>query len=781
MARFRDDRASASRTAPLLPSIHFSLPGNVRWNCPILYGNPRLAQKIETNLRRQEGVTKVKANPTTGRLRVLYRAVVSIESLAVICESAIRRAMEPSAGVVRMPSSSVLERTVWGRSALSGTPQDGLKPLLAVAAIGAGTVAVWLVAKAALRVFPPAAVYAGIAAFAGSTATLVYVLNREQLDDRIKRDRDRALRELWRVARPYRRQLALGLLMVVIGRALQVAAVAIVGVIIDSALSTGGVALLGQAVSTQPVGMAWLGLGAAILIAGCALFDYFSRIVWMRAAHRIANDLRLSLYSHIQSIEMGHLTGANRGTYLALLNDDINRIELLFGSVWAVSREVSYGAVSILAFFLVDPAFAAVVSIPLPGLLLLSYSLEKRIRPRYAALREEAGQLHGLLASTLDGVETTRAFTSEPQIVQSVARASERYGKEQNDALNIVATYDPAVLAAANGLRVTTCIAAGVYAAAGNMSVGSYVTLVTLATSLALPLRGVARDFPHILATLASLSRVFEAFHLPIENRNQGLSLERADVKGQICFHDVIFAYPNGQPVFQRFSVDIPAGRVTAFVGATGSGKSTLAKLLLRFYDPDGGTISLDQWDVQALARVDVRRSIGYVGQDVFLFNGSIRDNIAFGRPDADMKSVMEAARIAGAHGFITGMPAGYKTFTGERGQKLSGGERQRVGIARALLLERPIVIFDEATSSLDPITEANLLNELTSALAGKTVIMIAHRLSAVRNADRIHVIDGGAILETGTHDELLEKRGRYARYWALQTQDMDGSLRPDQ
>jgi ATP-binding cassette subfamily B protein len=355
-----------------------------------------------------------------------------------------------------------------------------------------------------------------------------------------------------------------------------------------------------------------------------------------------------------------------------------------------------------------------------------------------------------------------------------VARASARFQKEQNATLTIVTSYDPSVIFASNALRLVTCIAAGFYMAAGNMTLGSYVSIMTLANSLALPLRGLANDFPHILSTLASLSRVFRAFDIPIEDRNEGLPVVRENVKGHLRFQKISFAYPTGQSVFSDFSVEIPAGRVTAFVGATGSGKSTLAKLLLRFYDPDAGHISMDDRDIEQLGRVQVRHNIGYVGQDVFLFNGSIRDNIALGWPEADLESVKEAARIAGAHDFISSLPAGYDALTGERGLRLSGGERQRVGIARALLLRNQIVILDEATSALDPVTEANLLTELTAVLAGKTVIVIAHRLSAVRNADRIHVIESGHIREAGSHEELLRLGGKYARYWALQTHDMD-------
>ncbi|HEV2963297.1 MAG TPA: ABC transporter ATP-binding protein [Candidatus Angelobacter sp.] len=755
-----------------LLSVHFAIPGNIRWNCPILYRNPRLARKVESILQEHIGVTGVTANPLTGRVQVLFLPESPITAIVRACGTAIRAALD-SEPITVMPVPMPYRRS--SRQArmnsLAVKDRGSSKPPLGVVAVGAATIAIWLVVQAALKVFSRSSVIAGLTVFAGSTASLVYVLNEEPSDDHSKLDRDYTLRELRRIARPYRRDLVLGMVMVIMGRVCQVATIAVAGVLIDSMLASAGVSILGKAV-LAPGNVLALGTIAAALTLGCSLFDYLSKLIWMRAAHQIAHDLRLTLYEHIQSIEMAQITDANRSTYLALLNDDINRIELLFESTWASLREIGFAACSVVCFFIIAPAFAALLSVPLPGLLLLAYWLEKTIRPRYVTLRNEAGKLQGMLASTLDGVETTRAFNMESKVADWVSGASRGYRDEQGAALKIVATYDPAMWAAANTIRLVTCIAAGVYLAAGMMSVGSYLTLVNLAFSLALPLRGIARDFPHILSTLASLSRVFEAFHLPVENRNDGLLIDSREFQGAIRFEKIIFMYPAGHPVFRDFSVDIPTGQVTGFVGATGSGKSTLAKLLLRFYDPEMGHIFLDQWDLKTLRRTEVREKIAYVGQEVFLFNASIRDNIAFGLPDVLKDDIIEAARIAGAHDFIFNLPAGYDTITGERGQKLSGGEKQRLGIARAIMLKRPVVILDEATSSLDAVTEADLIKQLKESLAGRTVIVIAHRLSAVRHADCIHVIADGSIQEAGSHEELLKQGGLYATYWEIQTRE---------
>lgn len=627
------------------------------------------------------------------------------------------------------------------------------------------------IARRARQLFPRRLVRVGFVVWVSTSALAVWT-NLRSGDDPIAKRRTRAIRQLYvHFARRYRRQLGLGLLTAFAGRATYAATLASIGAIVDAALSPNHTAVVGRGAFTRRISLTGLGVVSLGLVAATNVLDYYSRRTFMRAAHAIAHDIRIELYAHIQSLEFRELADANRGSYLALLHEDINRIELLFSSTWMMSRELSFALCSVVGFYLSHPGFAGMIATPMPGLLLVGQYLESRIRSRVDRARKSAAELGGTLSSALDGIETIRAFAREQTAIQWIDESSAEFRGRLDSTVDVTALYEPLAASAGHGLRVLTALVVGSYTGGGRMSTGNYVTLVLLSGMVALPLRGIARDLPHILSTLASVSQVFQAFELDTEEPEVGEPLDGSQVRGEIEFHGLDFAYPSGHRVFSGFSAQVPAGRISAFVGETGSGKSTLAKLLLRFHEPTGGFITLDGRQLCDLRSADVRRSISYIGQDIFLFNGTVAENIAFGQDHVDDELVVEAARAAEAHEFIEQLVDGYDTMVGERGQKLSGGQRQRVGIARALYAPRPIIILDEVTSALDAVTEANLYESLADKLAGRTVIVIAHRLSAVRSADRIHVLDAGEIIEAGSHDELLAlEHGRYARFWALQT-----------
>ena len=269
---------------------------------------------------------------------------------------------------------------------------------------------------------------------------------------------------------------------------------------------------------------------------------------------------------------------------------------------------------------------------------------------------------------------------------------------------------------------------------------------------------------------MASSRRVFGLLDTKAEMEDGDVQLE--PVHGDLRLDNVVFAYKDSEPVVNSLSLHLPAGKTSAVVGATGAGKSTLIKLLLRFYDPQQGSVTLDGHDLRDLEMSSLRRAIGLVSQDVFLFHGTVRENIAYGAPDADDEAVRRAADIAEAHEFIVNLPNGYDTVVGERGQKLSGGQRQRISIARAVLKDPPILILDEATSAVDNETEAAIQRSLEKIAQGRTMILIAHRLSTIRNADRIYVLEHGRLKEQGKHEELLEQPGIYAGLWQVQTGD---------
>ncbi|MDE2509899.1 MAG: ABC transporter ATP-binding protein, partial [Elusimicrobia bacterium] len=317
---------------------------------------------------------------------------------------------------------------------------------------------------------------------------------------------------------------------------------------------------------------------------------------------------------------------------------------------------------------------------------------------------------------------------------------------------------------------LATLIVGGKMALAGELGVGAFSVLVFLTQRLLWPLTGLAETVDLYQRAMASTARVLDLLETPISLAHEGKSLPRASIKGEIRLEHVTFSYPGRSPALNDVSLVIPAGTTAAFVGATGSGKTTLTKLLLRFYDPSSGRILLDGQDIRTFDPRELRRAIGFVSQDTFLFHGTARDNIAYGDPDKNGESVESAARAAEAHEFLAALPRGYDTLVGERGQKLSGGQRQRLAIARAVLKDPPLLILDEATSAVDNETEAAIQKSLDHIVVGRTTLMVAHRLSTIVKADRIFVLEDGRVVESGTHDELRAKNGPYADLWRVQT-----------
>jgi ATP-binding cassette subfamily B protein len=302
------------------------------------------------------------------------------------------------------------------------------------------------------------------------------------------------------------------------------------------------------------------------------------------------------------------------------------------------------------------------------------------------------------------------------------------------------------------------------------LAVGAYSTMVFLTQRLLWPLTRLGQTFDLYQRAMASTNRILDVLDTPAEIVSGECVLERTDVAGHIEFDDVGFAYRTGYPVLFDIKLDLAPGATTAFVGATGSGKTTLVKLLLRLYDVTDGSIRIDGNDIRSLELHHLRQAMAVVGQDVFLFHGTVRDNIAYGKPGATQEDINHAAEVAEAHRFVMELPEGYDTIVGERGQKLSGGQRQRLSIARAVLMDPPILILDEATSSVDNETEAAIQRSLARLVVDRSTVVIAHRLSTIRNADTIYVVERGKIIESGTHEDLIESNGSYAALWRVQT-----------
>jgi ATP-binding cassette subfamily B protein len=408
--------------------------------------------------------------------------------------------------------------------------------------------------------------------------------------------------------------------------------------------------------------------------------------------------------------------------------------------------------------------------LPVPFILWGSVRFQRTIAPRYATVRNQAGMVNAQLANNLAGIATIKSFTAEDREVERIRKESTLYREANRRAITLSSAFSPLIRVVILTGFTATLLAGGFMALDGSLAVGAYSVMVFLTQRLLWPLTRLGQTFDLYQRAMASTNRILDLLDTTPAMGDGPMTLCRKDVDGHVLFDGVSFAYQSGFPIITDLNIEIPAGSTTAIVGATGAGKTTLIKLLLRFYDVTAGSLRLDGRDLRDLELAGLRKAIGLVSQDVYLFHGTVRENIAYSRPEAPMEEIVAAAQVAEAHDFILDLPDGYETIVGERGQKLSGGQRQRVSIARAVLDDPPILVLDEATSSVDNETEAAIQRSLERITRDRTTIVIAHRLSTIRHADRIYVLDQGRLAETGHHDDLLEREGLYAGLWKVQT-----------
>jgi len=502
-----------------------------------------------------------------------------------------------------------------------------------------------------------------------------------------------------------------------------------------------------------------------------SIFEYAYSWLWRNLAQVIQHDLRIDAYSHLQELELAYFEERSTGGMMSILSDDINQLERFLNDG---ANEVLQVATTVIviggAFFILAPSVAWMAMLPIPFILWGSIAFQRRLAPRYAEVREKVGLLNGQLSNNLTGITTIKSFTAEEYEIGRIAAESQAYRQSNRRAIALSSAFVPLIRMIILLGFTALLLYGGMEAVAGTLSVGTYSVLVFLTQRLLWPLTRLGETLDQYQRAMASTNRVMNLLDTPIEMHSGDISLPVAQVKGHLALRDVTFAYNGRTPVIEHLSLDIPAGKTIAIVGSTGSGKSTLVKLLLRLYEVQGGAITLDGIELQELKLKDLRSCIGLVSQDVFLFHGTVAENIAYGTFDATLAQIIAAAKIGEAHDFIMELPQGYDTIVGERGQKLSGGQRQRIAIARAVLKNPPILILDEATSAVDNETEAAIQRSLEKIIVDRTTIAIAHRLSTVRNADCIYVMEYGKLVEQGRHEELLERNGIYASLWRVQS-----------
>jgi len=578
------------------------------------------------------------------------------------------------------------------------------------------------------------------------------------------------LKRLIHYGRAYRRQIWLASACSVLNKLFDLAPPALIGIAVDvvveqqdSMLAQLGLeSVFGQLLALTLLSMVIWGLEST--------FEYAYARLWRNLAQTIQHDLRLDAYSHVQNLELSYFESRSTGGLMSILNDDINQLErfLDFGANEILQVATTVVIIGV-AFFVLAPTVAWMSMLPMPFILWGSVAFQSLLAPRYAEVREKVSLLNGRLSNNLSGITTIKSFTTEEYEIQRLTLESEAYRQSNRRAIALSAAFVPLIRIIILVGFTATLLYGGLEASRGVISVGTYSVLVFLTQRLLWPLTRLGETLDQYQRAMASTARVMNLLDTKIAAPPGHIALPTNSIKGELILRDVSFAYSDQVPVVEHLSLHIPAGKTIAIVGSTGSGKSTLVKLLLRLYEIQSGSITLDGIELRDLQLRDLRQAIGLVSQDVFLFHGTVWENITYGTPDASHTDVIAAAEIAEAHEFIQRLPQGYDTIVGERGQKLSGGQRQRLAIARAILKNPPILILDEATSAVDNETEAAIQRSLERITQNRTTIAIAHRLSTIRNADCIYVMEYGRLIEQGRHEELLERQGIYASLWRVQ------------
>ncbi len=499
------------------------------------------------------------------------------------------------------------------------------------------------------------------------------------------------------------------------------------------------------------------------------IFFFGQEYLMAYVAQKVVFDLRSRLWRHLQRLSLSFFTRERGGEIISRLTNDISILEQSFTSALVDMVVKGVTVVGIIGFIFYINWRLSLISLallPLTAFIIDRYS--RRMRRLGRNIQDSLASLTTVASEVIGAIKVVKAFAASEKEVKRFEEANIKSFKASLKGARLRAILSPLVEIVAASSTVVLLWYGGREVIYGRLTPGELVAFLGYVALIVTPLKGLSNVSGRLQQALAAADRIFEVMEIPPEVSESENAVEMPRIKGEVIFDNVCFSYDE-ELVLKDINLSVRPGEIIGIVGPSGAGKSTLVDLIPRFYDPTSGRVLIDGIDIRYVKLKSLRRQIGIVSQDTVLFAASIRENIAYGKPDASFDEIVEAAKIANAHDFIVKLPCGYDTIIGERGITLSGGERQRIAIARAILGNPRILIFDEATSALDSESEKVVQEALERVVQGKTTFLVAHRLSSLRCADRIIVLNGGRIVEEGTHEELLEKKGLYWKLYTLQ------------